>query len=88
MYEVNPKHKKNVHVENVVKVIYPRLLKALYGLMESAKLWYDIHSKTLKSHGFVVNPYYKCISNSTVKGKQCTISWCVDDDKSSHIVKN
>ena len=43
MCEGNPEHKKNVHVENVVKVLDLRLLKALYGCLESAILWYDIY---------------------------------------------
>ena len=43
MCEVNPEQKKNVRVENGVKVIDLRLLKALYGCIESAVLWYDIY---------------------------------------------
>ena len=43
MCGVNPKHKKNVHVENLVTVIYIRLLKAIYRYMESALLWYGIY---------------------------------------------
>ena len=31
--EVNPEHKKNVRVENGIKVLYLRLMKALYGCM-------------------------------------------------------
>ena len=42
-YEVNPKHKKNVRVENGVKVLYLQLLKALYGCMEYAILCYDLY---------------------------------------------
>ena len=33
IYEVDPKHKKNVRIENGVKVIYLILLKYLYGCM-------------------------------------------------------
>ena len=43
MYKVNLKHNKNVRVENGVKVPYLRLLKVLYGWMESALLCYDIY---------------------------------------------
>ena len=43
MREVNPEHKKNVRVENGVKVLYLRLLEALYGCMKYALLWYDIY---------------------------------------------
>ena len=39
MCEVNSEHKKNVRVENGVKVLHLCLLKALYGCMESALLW-------------------------------------------------
>ena len=53
--------------------------------MESALIFYDLYSKSLKSHGFMVNPYYRYIANSTIKSKQCTISWYVDDNKVSHI---
>ena len=85
MCKVNPKHKKNVRVDNGVKVLYLRLLKALYGCMESALLWYDLYSKTLKSQGFLINPYYKCIENSTIQDKQCKISWYVENNKISHV---
>ena len=60
-------------------------MKAIYGCIESALLWYDLYSKTMKSHGFVVNTYNKCIENSTITGKQCTIAWCVDYNKASHV---
>ena len=43
MWEVNPEHKKNVCVENGLKVLYLSLLKALYGCMEYELLWYDIY---------------------------------------------
>ena len=49
MCKLNPEHKKNVCVENRVKVLYLQLLKSLYVFMESALLCYDIYSKTLKS---------------------------------------
>ena len=43
MCEVNHEHNKHVRVDNEVKVLYLRLLKALYGCMEYALLWYDIY---------------------------------------------
>ena len=60
-------------------------MKDLYGYMEAALLCYDLHSKTLKSHGFQINPYDRCIADITIKVKQCTIAWYVDDNKVSHI---
>ena len=38
--------------------------------MESAILCYELNLKTLKAHGFVVNPYDRCITNS------CTMLFC------------
>ena len=69
MCEVNPRHKKNVCVKNGVKVIYLRIIKALYGCVGYVLLWYDLYPKTLKSQGFLINPYYRCIANSTIKDK-------------------
>ena len=85
MCEVNPEHKKNVRVENGVNVLYLRLLKALYGCMESALIYYDLYSKTLKPQGFLINPYARCIANVTSQDKQCTIVWYVDNNKVSHL---
>ena len=34
---------------------------------------------------FMVNPYDRCISNSTIKVKSCAIAWYVDDNNVSHI---
>ena len=85
IWEVNPEHRKNVSVENFVKVLYPQLLEYLYGCIESALLWYDLYTNNLKSHGFMVNTYDRYIESSTVYGKQCTIAWYVDNNKVSHI---
>ena len=85
MCEVNPEQKKNIRVENGVKVLYLRLIKALYGCMEYALLWYDLYSKTLKSQGLLINPYYRCMKNSTIQDNQCTILGYVDNNKVSHV---
>jgi hypothetical protein len=82
--ELNPKHKPFVVLENGQEVIYVRLIKALYGCVKSALLWYELFSTTLESMGFELNPYDRCIANCTIDGKQCTIGWYVDDTKISH----
>ena len=53
--------------------------------MELSLLWYDLYSKTMKSHGFTVNSYDRCIANRTIKDKESTISCYVDDIKVSHV---
>ena len=56
--------------------------------MESNILWYDLHRKTPKSQGLVVNPYDRCISNRKIHCKQCTVAWYVDDNEVSYINKH
>ena len=82
---MNPQHQKFVVVENGVKTLYVRLIKAIYGCVKSALLWYDLFSTTLKDMGFKLNPYDPCIANCVIEGKQCTIAWYVDDNKISHV---
>jgi Reverse transcriptase (RNA-dependent DNA polymerase) len=55
------------------------LNKALYGCIESAKLWYHELAGTLKTIGFKPNPRDICIFNKTVKDVQVTVVVYVDD---------
>ena len=82
---MNPEHTNFVSNEKGNKVLYVRLVKAIYGCVKSALLWYDLFHNTLKEMGFVLNPYDSCIANCTINGKQCTIAWYVDDNKISHV---
>ena len=66
MCEVNARHKRYLHAENGLKLLYLRLTKALYGCMEYALLWYDLYSKTLEPQGFLINPYDRCVANITI----------------------
>jgi histone deacetylase 1/2 len=56
-----------------------KLNRALYGCIESAKLWNDLLSSTLISDGFTCNPLDKCIFNKQVDGEQITVVVYVDD---------
>ena len=35
-----------------------------------------------------MNPYGKCTENKITNGKQCTIQWCVDNNKFTHVSDN
>ena len=85
MCKVNAKYKAFVTVENGKEVLYLQLLKALYGCVRSALLWYELFAKTLAGMGFELNPYDPCVANMMFEGKQCTIAWYVDDTKISHV---
>lgn len=57
----------------------------LKGMLKSSLLYYQKFRKDIESIGFVVNPYDSCVASRTIKGSQQTITWHVDDVKSSHI---
>ena len=48
MSEVNLEFRKDVFQEYKKKILYLRLLRALYGCIESTLLWYNMHKDTLK----------------------------------------
>jgi hypothetical protein len=60
------------------------MLMALYGMMIASILYYKKFRKDIESIGFEVNPYNICVANRQVNGKQHTVTWHVDDLKSSH----
>jgi histone deacetylase 1/2 len=56
-----------------------RILKALYGLVQSAALWYTTLTTFLKSLGFVANDIDPCVMNKTMDSSMMTIVLYVDD---------
>ena len=56
-----------------------RLKRALYGCVQSSKLWYNKLCEVLVNLGFVANPYDSCVFNKTVAGEQITVGFHVDD---------
>ena len=74
-----------VVMERGKKVIYVEILRAIYGMLESALVWFRKFKGDLESIGFEFNPYDACIANREVNGKQHTIRFHVDDLLSSHI---
>ena len=82
--KLNPSHRAFNVIENGVEVLYVCLIKALYGCVKSALLWYELFSSTLQTLGFTLNPYDQCVANCNIDGSQCTICWYVDDTKISH----
>ena len=67
------------------KVLYVEMLMALYGMLISSILFYKKFRKDIEAIGFEVNPYDVCVANRQVDTKQHTVSWHVDDVKSSHV---
>ena len=84
MCNVNPEYKKYVRYEPGVKVLYLRVLRAIYGLIESTLLWYNLYSTTLVKIRFKLNLYDLGVANKIIDGSQCTIAFYVDDNKILH----
>jgi hypothetical protein len=77
------KYSQYVHEHNGSSKMYLKLNKALYGCVQSARLFYNHLSNTLNSFGFVANPYDKCVFNKVINDVQCTVLIYVDDIKIS-----
>lgn len=45
MCSVNPEYTKDVHVEKGTKVLYFRVIRAIYGCISSALLWYACYTE-------------------------------------------
>jgi hypothetical protein len=86
LVDLDPEIYKNfVSFEGNTPILYVHVKKALYGMLQSALLFYKKLIKDLAFIGFETNPYDPCVANRTVNGKQHTVTWHVDDLKSSHI---
>jgi hypothetical protein len=76
--KVAPEYRPTVDPKRGTVVV--RLRKGLYGLVQSAKLWYDKLSGELESLGFVRNPADMCVFNRAEPGGgQATLTLHVDD---------
>ena len=84
MCQVNKEFEKDVMFENGVKVLYLKVIRAIYGCIQSALLWYNLYSATLEKEGYKINPYDRCVANKNINGSLCTVVWYVDDNKVSH----
>jgi Reverse transcriptase (RNA-dependent DNA polymerase) len=82
--DIDPIYQDYVKIENQQKMLYVHVTKAIYGLLESAMLFYRRLTKDLIEFGFKINPYDPCVENKQVDGTQMTVSWHVDALKVSH----
>ena len=86
LVEIAPEvYAEYVVLENGKKVLYLVVVRALYGMLVSALLWYKRFRKDLEKEGFEFNPYDPCVANRMINGKQHTVRFHVDDLMSSHV---
>jgi hypothetical protein len=85
LLEIDPKmYEPCIVKERKETVMYVELLKALYGTVRAARLFWEKLTGKLLEWGFAPNPYDPCVMNKNVKGTQLTVAWHVDDLKISH----
>ena len=77
-------YRKYVVTENNKPVLYVELIKALYGTLRAALIFWRKLTSKLVEWGFTINPYDWCVANKQINGQQCTLVWHVDDMKISH----
>ena len=80
------KYVSNVVYEKGKNVLSLRVLKYIYGILQSYLLSYIKMRKDLETDGFKFNPYDPCVANKIIKGDQLTILFHADDVKESHKV--
>ena len=64
--------------------MYGRLVKAVYGTLLGAIIFYNKLSKHLIDYGFTQNEYDMCTFNKMVNGEQITVQFHVDNLKVSY----
>ena len=77
-------YQQYVVTENNKPVLYVELVKALYGTLCAALIFWRKLTSKLVEWGFMINPYDWCVANKQINGQQCTLVWHVDDMKISH----
>ena len=77
-------YRQYVVTENNKPVLYVELIKALYGTLRAALIFWRKLTSKLIEWGFTINPYDWCVANKQIDGQQCTLVWHVDDMKISH----
>ena len=85
LLEIDETYRGYVVMENGQKTLYVHILRAIYGMLMSGLLFYKKFRASIERIGYEVNPYDPCVANKIINGKQHTISWHVDDLKSSHV---
>ena len=86
MVQIDPKmYQKHIITSSKGgRMLYVRLSKALYGLLQSELLFYRKLRAELEYFGFTVNPYDPCVANKIINDSQMTVPWNVDDLKIFH----
>ena len=84
LLEIDDSYRPFVVYERGEPVLYVELLRAIYGTLRAARLFWEKLTAVIKSWGYTINLYDACVANKMIDGSQCTITWHIDDLKISH----
>ena len=85
LIEISPEtYQDKVVVENGVKVLYLEIVRAIYGMLEAALMWYRRLQTDLEMEEYKFHEYDPCIVMKVIGGKQHLVRFHVDDILSSH----
>ena len=76
LLKIKPEYKSFVRPDGTIVM---ELDKALYGCVESAKLWFELLKSSLEAAGYTANPSEPCVFNKVKDGVQVTCVIYVDD---------
>jgi Reverse transcriptase (RNA-dependent DNA polymerase) len=79
LLRIAPEYEQYNVIEGGQRALYVLLLKALYGTMRAALLFWRKLTSKLQEWGFEMN------TNKMIGGSQCTVMWHVDDLKISQV---
>ena len=65
-------------------LLYVKVLKALYGLLKSALMFYKNIFKDLEAYGLKTNPYDPCVTDTIINYNYMNVSFHFYDLKVSH----
>jgi hypothetical protein len=74
LVRIVPEFEEFVIEEGSGRVLYLHVKKTIYGMLESALLFYKKLSDDLIKFGFQVNPYDPCVANKLISQAQMTVS--------------
>ena len=85
LVNIHPRpYQKYVVIENGVNVLYVKLKRYSYGLLQSALPYYLKLVTDLKNNSFSLNIYEPCVANKLVNREIMILVWHVDGIKVSH----
>ena len=75
--------KKILIEEKATAVLHVQVDQAIHGMLHLGMLSHKKFVDFSESNDFAINPHDPCVANKTVRGKQLTITWRVENVKLS-----